>query len=83
MEGIIKFLVIAFIVYYSLKLVGRYILPFLLKIWIKRMTQKFGNMGGFQQNNQEESTTIRKEPEPKKKIIPKDQGEYIDFEEVK
>jgi len=83
MEGFVKFLVVAFIVYYSLKLVGRYILPFLLKIWIKRMTHKFGNMGSFEQNNQEESTTIRKEPEPKKKIIPKDQGEYIDFEEVK
>jgi uncharacterized protein (UPF0333 family) len=79
--GILKFLLIVFAVFYIISLLGRY--------FLKRMMNKAKQQ--YQQNSQQESTNKkRKEGDisvdykpNEKKHIPNNEGDYIDYEEIK
>ena len=72
----LKFLSILFIIIF--------IIPFLLR---KVLSFLFGNRpqsnNSSQQNRNTSSRTQTQQPSQKKKVISKDEGEYIDYEEVK
>lgn len=80
--GLIKTLAIFFIIYYSLKIIARYILPLFVKRTMNKMEDRFK----AQQEAQEPQgkvgeTTIDKAPRKPTKSSSND-GDYIDFEEV-
>ncbi len=82
MVAIIRFLLILVIIYYVLKLLRRYVFPFLLK----RLIEKQFNMSNFDEfhdkaKKKEGEISIIKQAEKKTKKDDKS-GEYIDFEEI-
>ncbi len=79
----VRTLFIIAIIYFAIRIVSRYILPMLIDKGVKNMQQK---MYGQQQQNQrpgrrEGEVTIEKNKRQNSKYD-KDEGEYVDFEEV-
>ena len=91
MPGVLKILLIFFGIYYGFRLLFRYVVPFLLARFVRRAQQNF--MDQFQQQAQAQSgpqhdfkegevTIEQKKPQPNKPKF-KDEGDYVDFEEIK
>jgi len=79
--GIILFFSFFILFYYLVKIFFRYVLPWLLKRYVKKQQEKFGQNAWKQEEPKEGEVTIKKTMQTK----PKDDngfGEYIDFEEV-
>ncbi|MBN2349362.1 MAG: hypothetical protein JXJ22_11015 [Bacteroidales bacterium] len=80
--GLLRTLLIIFLIYYIGRLFARYIMPFLLRNYIKN---QMGNTSSqYQNRNQskrEGQVTVDYQPK-KEKQIKKDKGDYIDYEEV-
>jgi len=82
MESFLKTILIILLVYFSLKFLGKLLLPYLMRYIAKKAGQKMENafkgFEGFQQSG--------KPDEPKKESVPKKSsevvGEYIDYEEI-
>lgn len=86
MSGLLRIIIIFFIVYYIFKLFTRYILPALLGNFIKsRMSEmnKHNNQKNESSKRKEGETVIDSASQQNKKHYPKNTGEYIDFEEIK
>ena len=82
MTGLIKTLAILFIIYYSFKIIARYVLPIFIRRTINKMEDKFKAQQESQQpQGKVGETTIEKAPRTTSKRK-NDRGEYIDFEEV-
>jgi hypothetical protein len=84
----LEFLMWVIFIYFALLLIGRYVVPFLLKRFVKRMQRKFTNRfeGGFydQRQQQEGEVNIDNAPEtPVRERKPLDDDDYVDFEEIK
>ena len=71
--------------YYFFKLIGRLIMPFLIKKAANKMQDKFErefmNHQNTNQQSEEGSVTIQ-DSRDKKKSNSKDVGDYIEFEEI-
>ena len=83
--GLLKFLFIAVLVYYSFRFLMRVLLPFLLKYLIKKTGSNiFGSdMAGENPGRAEGDVSIDYSPNStEKKKTSDDEGEYIDFEEL-
>jgi len=82
MESILIFILWAFVIYYTLRLILRFLVPFLLARFVKRMQNK---MSGFdQQGNppqEEGKVNVKYTPKEATKSTA-DIGEYVDFEEI-
>lgn len=78
---ILKFLLILFIIFYAIMLLGR----LFLKRMVKRAQQQYnGNrQQGQQKNRRKEGETYVQYKPQEKKHIPNDEGDYIDYEEIK
>lgn len=83
---IIRIILVAILIYYGLRLLGRLLLPMLLKNLMNTMENKVFT------NAHQEDTTTYKRPKgevtidyapTKSKKIQKEEGEYIDYEEIK
>jgi len=82
MTGLLKTLAILFIIYYSFKIIARYVLPIFIRRTINKMEDKFKAQQESQQpQGKVGETTIEKAPRTTSKRK-NDRGEYIDFEEV-
>ncbi len=72
------------LIYYGIKIIGRYVFPIFLNKMVKNFEKKVKEQQGFQQphdNSKEGKTSINKKPiQPKEGN--KDVGEYVDYEEV-
>ncbi len=80
--GLVKTLAIFFIIYYSLKIIGRYVLPLFVKRTMSKMEDRFRAQQEAQQpQGKVGETTIDKTPQTKRKTSHSD-DDYIDFEEV-
>lgn len=83
METFLSIIFWVLVIYYLIKLIVRYLFPFLLVRFINRMQNK---MGGFQSHtdnsSREGEVKVKYNPESNPKSN-NDLGEYIDFEEVK
>lgn len=76
LTGFLRTLFVIIIIYYVLKLVSQYILP----MFIKQFNQPKDFQDGRQSKREGEVTIEGNRPHEGQ--IPKDEGEYIDFEEV-
>jgi bacteriorhodopsin len=83
METFLSIIFWVLVIYYLIKLIVRYLFPFLLVRFINRMQNK---MGGFQAQaenaSREGEVKVKYNPETNTKSN-SDLGEYIDFEEIK
>ncbi|MCK4562447.1 MAG: DUF4834 domain-containing protein [Flavobacteriaceae bacterium] len=72
------------LIYYGLKLIGRYVFPIFFQSMVKNFEKKVREQQGFQQpvdNSKEGETTIDKKPLQTKESN-KNVGEYVDYEDV-
>lgn len=80
--GLIKTLAIFFIIYYSLKIIGRYVFPLFIKRTVSKMEDRFRQQQEAQQpQGKVGETTIDKAPKQVRKSTHSD-DDYIDFEEI-
>jgi hypothetical protein len=81
--GFLKFLFITFFVLWLLGILGRLLLPFALRYLVKRLASRSGmNPPQNRSRNPEGSVHIKGNPTPESRYRP-DDGEYVDFEEIK
>tara|TARA_B100000287_G_C20364801_1_gene675308 strand:- start:423 stop:683 length:261 start_codon:yes stop_codon:yes gene_type:complete len=81
----LRTILIIFLVYYCLKLIGRLIAPFLIKKMANKMQDRFNRKFMNHQNTcqeAEEGTITIQNSKAKNKSNSKDIGDYIDFEEI-
>jgi hypothetical protein len=84
--GLFRFAVIFFLVWLITSLFTRYVLPFVVRILFRRMSDRVRRdydkkMHDKQRKEREGEVTIRYRPD-KTKIIEKDDGEYVDYEDI-
>ena len=82
--GFVKFILILVIVYYAFKLIGRFVLPWLLGRLIKKMQKQQGfYFGPGQQPTAEPEGKVTVQFQRKDKERQTSEGEYVDYEEIK
>lgn len=82
----IKLVILIFSVYLVFRLFALYIAPWLLRLFLKRIQKNFFEQNVNVQNfsdSKEGNITIHKVKDNKDNDIPKDLGDYVDYEEVK
>lgn len=84
--GLARFIFIFFLVYFVFSLISRYVLPFIMRFFFRRMSDNVRRdyereMNEKRRRESEGEVTIRYKPGDKK-IVTKDDGEYIDYEEL-
>jgi hypothetical protein len=84
MSGLLEILLIILALYITLKLFVIYIAPWLLRYYISHLQKKFYGQksDNSQSRNQEGKVTIHRMKGNKDNDIPKDLGDYIDYEEI-
>ena len=83
LKGLITFLFWFFLISYILRILGRYILPILLRRYIKKKQSQFNQQFNQQNSPVDEEGEVSIKTKPKKsKTDTNDMGEYVDFEEV-
>ncbi|MFW6327488.1 MAG: DUF4834 family protein [Bacteroidota bacterium] len=82
MIGFIRLLFLLLLIYFMIKFVTRIIMPFLLGSKYQSMNQGRKNTRQQYYKKKEGEVTIDYIPKKKKKIG-KEEGEYIDYEELK
>ena len=76
-----KVLLILVAIFFVLKLLTKYLGPLLLMYASKKVTEKFNNQ--FDQTNNYQNSENHQTTTPKKQMkVKKTVGEYIDFEEI-
>jgi len=84
--GFLRTIAIIVLVYYAIKFIGRLLAPFLIKKMANKMSDKFQQ--GFQQANQHQESEkpegdVTVEGKQNKSKFSSQEGEYVDYEEVK
>ena len=81
----IRTILIILLIYYALKIIGRYVFPIFLKKMMNNVEKKFNNQQfgdqGQKSSVKEGETVIDKAPNTKSNTN-KDVGEYVDYEDV-
>lgn len=87
--GLIRTILILLLIYYGLKILGRYVFPWLLKVFVKKVERKINDQvnNQYQQSNsgfEQAGEVFVKRPSKSSNKGPKniEGGEYVDFEEV-
>jgi hypothetical protein len=84
--GFLKFLFIVIVIYYLLKFIGRYILPYLISVFIKRaqdqMMRNASNNPKDKTSKKEGEVSIDSTPKKSNKASKESIGDYVDFEEI-
>ncbi|MCU4155934.1 DUF4834 family protein [Carboxylicivirga sp. A043] len=85
--GLFKTIFFLITFYYLFKIIGRLLLPYLMKKGVERMQkQQQGAASNYQQQaqQQEGKVTVQKNSQKKSNhVVDDNEGEYVDFEEVK
>jgi hypothetical protein len=73
------------IIYYVLKLIGRIVFPWLIKRWVssmaKRQAEAFGHVANPHSTQEKGKVTVQYSQKENKGN--RNEGEYVDYEEVK
>ncbi|MCB0402064.1 MAG: DUF4834 family protein [Flavobacteriales bacterium] len=89
--GLVRTIAIIFIIVYALRLLSRYVFPFLLKRWVNKKMSEFQNQAQTQFREQQKAQQFAKEHEGEVKIKSRGNnnkpetdeiGDFVDFEEV-
>lgn len=79
----LRVIFILILTYYLFKLVGRYLLPWLLKRFMKNVQNKYSQNAGNTNNQSKKEGEVNIKYSPKdKKNKDEDIGEYVDFEDL-
>jgi len=78
--GFIKVLLIILLIWYSIKLLARILLPIFIAKFIRNTQERFQQKYQGQQNKKDED--IKSNSSREKKNSTENLGEYVDFEEV-
>ena len=70
-----------FLFFYVIKQIGRIVLPFVLKRFFTKMNNSFSNQYSQKPQKREGEVTIDHAPKTKK-MVNKDKGDYVDFEDI-
>ncbi|MDY7396598.1 DUF4834 family protein [Aureibaculum sp. 2210JD6-5] len=83
--GILRTILIILVVYYALKIIGRFVFPIFMKKMMNNVEKKFNEQQGRtttkNENVKEGETVVDKAPNTNIKSN-NDVGEYVDYEEV-
>ena len=80
--GFIRTLIVIAVVYFAIKLFTRYVLPLFLENKIKEMKQRMEEQQRQQQRSGKRQGDVTIEYNQKRNNRNRDEGEYVDFEEV-
>ena len=82
--GFLKFLFIVILIYYLLRLIGRYVMPYLISVFIRRAQDRMMGNDGTQQKRAKKEGEVSIDSAPKKstKASKENLGDYVDFEEI-
>ena len=81
--GLIRFILIIFLIYYFFQLLISYVIPFFLKRYItKKQNTYYGQNTDFQKKKSGK-VNIDYSPDKNKKEKNDHLGEYVDYEEIK
>lgn len=75
--ALVRFLFILLIIYFIIRIFTRYVLRF----YLNNMQRKYENQQNQYNKKREGDVTINTKPNKTKKID-KDEGDYVDFEEI-
>ena len=78
---LLRIILIALLIYYALKFIGRLLFPWLFEQAIKNSPYAQGN--SVKDKKRDGGVTVQDLSKEKNKVIDKDEGEYIDYEEIK
>ncbi len=82
--GLLRFLFIAIAVLYIIRLVARLVLPMFFQNMMNKAQQQANNRANYQQRRPEGTIKVDYVPEEQRKSsIPDNEGEYINYEEIK
>lgn len=80
------FLLILAIIYYAIRLIFRYVFPWLLKRWARKMGERMNQQQYYSHTNRrhkrEGNVTIQYEKSQNDRRDQPEEGEYIDYEEI-
>ncbi len=81
--GLLRTIVFIVLIYYVLKIIGRYALPFFIKRFMGKMEDKMKQQQqGFEKKEEVNIGETVIDKKPKNNTSNKNVGEYIDYEEV-
>jgi len=78
----IRVILIILIIYYLVKLISRFVIPFLFKRYAKNINENTGKRKNQNYRKKKEGEVTIDYTPKEKKHFDKNSGEYIDFEEV-
>ena len=86
--GLIRFLLIVFLIYLFFRVFSRFILPMLVKLTLRKVQTRFYEQNPHlrpdpSQKEKEGKVTIKRVSKDKDNRDSSDMGEYVDYEEVK
>ena len=80
------FMAIAFLIYVGVRIIARFVLPFLGKYFIKKATENIQEKARTQREGekvyQDGEVTIRKQQTRSARDASSDEGDYVEYEEV-
>jgi hypothetical protein len=82
MIGLIRTIFIILLIYFAGKIVSRVILPFFFRGYINKKMQQQGGTLHRKPTKKEGEITVNYHPK-QKKSFGKEDGDYVDFEEIK
>lgn len=80
--GFVRTLFVIAIVYFGLRLISKYVLPLLVDKGVKKMQQKMQNQQRQQKPSRPEGEVTIEKNRKGSNSQGKNEGEYVDFEEV-
>ncbi|MFH1121127.1 MAG: DUF4834 domain-containing protein [Bacteroidota bacterium] len=84
--GLLRFLFIVFLIYLFFRIFNRFILPFLVRLTLRKVQSKFYGQNPHlkpEPPQKEGKVTIKRVSKDKNKQDSSDIGEYVDYEEIK
>lgn len=77
--SLIRTILFIVLIYFGIRMIIRYLLPFLLKLFIRKQQEKFQQ---YQKNQSGQQSDQKMKSKKKPANRRDDLGEYVDFEEV-
>ncbi len=78
----LRTILIIAIIYYGIRIITRYLFPFLIDKGVKNMQQKMQDQQRGSQKPRRPEGEVTLEKNPSRRNSADDKGEYVDFEEV-
>lgn len=85
MTGLVRLLLIILIIYAIYRILARYVFPFAVRYYLKRMEREFYNRNPHlrdEPKKKEGDVTIEQQPGKTKGKISDDTGEYVDYQDI-